>query len=37
MRGVPVDAMTTPEVEASFWALALLLGHPGARIEAGWS
>lgn len=31
LRCMPVDSMTTPEVEASFWALGLLLGHPGAQ------
>jgi hypothetical protein len=35
LRGVPVESMNTPEVEAAFWALGLLLGQPGAQNGEG--
>ncbi len=34
-RGVPVDIMSGPQVEAAFWALGLLLGRPGAQNGEG--
>ncbi len=35
VRGFPVDRLSLAECEAAYWALGLLLGHPGAQNGAG--